>query len=59
MKRGNGLNKVFIDFSSVKDMTLGDLYGTAPVPITQLVKKIWELIHAKNLKVPKEPKKNA
>jgi len=49
--RGNGLNKVFIDFSSVKDMTLKELYGEQPIPITQLTKKLWGLIHEKSLQI--------
>ena len=52
--RGNGLNTVKIDFSTVKDMTLGQLYGEVPVPITALTKKLWELIKTHNLKVKKE-----
>lgn len=47
--RGNGLNKVFIDFSSVKDMTLGQIYGDQPVPITKLTKALWALIKEKGL----------
>lgn len=51
-QRGNGLKKVFLDFSKVKNMTLGELYGTTPVPITELTKRLWALIKEKNLRAP-------
>lgn len=54
--RGNGLNKVFINFSKVKDKTLGELYGLEDVPITQLTKRLWALIREQQLVSKKEKK---
>lgn len=53
--RGNGLNHVFINFESVKDMTLGELYGTNLVPITALTKTLWVLIKEEKLVVKPAP----
>jgi hypothetical protein len=53
--RGNGLNHVFLDFSKVKDMTLGELYGTNPVPITALTKTLWALIKNEKLVIKQPP----
>jgi len=54
MPRGQELKKIKIDFTSVKDMTLGDLYGTQPIPVTELTKRIWALIKSKDLRVDKK-----
>jgi hypothetical protein len=53
--RGNGLNKVRISFESVKDMTLGELYGLNPVPITALTKTLWALIKDEKLVIKQPP----
>ncbi len=45
-----GLAGYMIDFTPVKDMTLGQMFGTKPVPVTQLMKKLWEIIKSKDLK---------
>ena len=52
-KRGSALSKIKVSFKSVKDMTLGQVYGTAPLPITHLSKKIWALIKKKGLRADK------
>ena len=55
-KRKTGLSGMFINFSSVKDMTLEQLFAgqdISKVPVTQIMKKVWELIKSKNLRVPK------
>ncbi len=49
-----GLQKVKINFSKVANMTLGELYGTEPVAATELTKRIWALIKAKELRVDKQ-----
>ena len=49
-QRGNGLKKVLIDFSKEK-ISLGELYGPTPVPITEITKRIWAHIKLKNLRV--------
>ncbi len=54
MPRGDGLKKLLVSFSSVKDMTLGELYGTEPIPVTELTKRIWALIKSKGLRVDKK-----
>ena len=53
--RGNGLNKVWISFESVKDMTLGELYGTEKIPITALTKTLWALIKNEKLVIKQPP----
>ena len=51
MPKGSGLSSIKIDFSKVANMTLGELYGTDPVAVTQLTKKLWELIKEKELRI--------
>jgi hypothetical protein len=53
MPRGMGLTLVKISFEKVKDMTLGQLYGTGIVSASDLTKKLWELIKKENLRLPK------
>lgn len=58
-KRRTGLSGMMIDFTSVKDITIEQLFegqDISKVPVTQIMKKIWELIKTRNLKVPKAPK---
>lgn len=52
-KRGNGLNKVFLNFQGTENISLTDLYGTTDIPITELTKRLWVLINEKNLRVKK------
>ena len=52
--RGNGLKKIKIDFSTVADMKLSEVYGTEPIPASDLAKRIWALIREKGLKVAKK-----
>lgn len=49
--RGNGLKKIFIDFSKVADMKISEVYGTELLPASALAKRIWALIREKNLRV--------
>ena len=53
MPRGQGLKYIKIDFTKVKDMTLGELYGTAPIPVSDLNKLLWRLIKKENLRLGK------
>jgi hypothetical protein len=53
MPRGQGLKMIKVNFEKVKDMTLGQLYGIGPVPVSDLTKKLWELIKKENLRLPK------
>jgi len=50
MARGDGLKKIKVNFGPVKDVTLGQLYGTEPIPVTEITKRIWALIKEKGLK---------
>lgn len=53
MPRGQGLKQIKINFARVKDMTLGELYGTEPIPISDLNKLLWRLIKKENLRLNK------
>lgn len=55
MPRGGGLAKIRISFKSVKSMTLGQVFGTKPIGVPDIMKLIWKLIKKKNLR--KEKKK--
>lgn len=46
-----GLAGYKVSFASVKDMTLGDVFGVEAIPATQLMKSLWALIKSKSLKV--------
>lgn len=48
-----GLQNVQIDLTKVKDKTLGEVFGTGPMAITEINKKVWALIREENLRVPK------
>jgi hypothetical protein len=52
--RGNGLKKIYIDFSKVKDMKVSEIYGTEPLQASELAKRIWALIRTHNLKMEKK-----
>lgn len=49
--KGKGLAGVLVSFKTVEDMTLGEVYGRKPIPITHLAKNIWKVIKKKNLRV--------
>ena len=49
-KTAKGLAAYKVDFSKVGDMTLVEVFGKKPVPVTQLMKSLWALIKSKNLK---------
>lgn len=51
VEKKKGLAGYMVDFTSVKDMTLGQMFGPKPVPVTMLMKKLWEVIKGKDLKV--------
>ncbi len=38
-----------VSFKSVADMTLGDVFGTAPITPSEMTKKIWAVIKRKGL----------
>lgn len=59
MPRGQGLKTIFISFKDAKDITLGDLYGIEPIPVSELNKRLWALIKSKNLRLKKEDNPNA
>lgn len=46
-----GLSAIRVDFSKVAGKTLGEVFGTQPIPATQISKKMWEIIKANNLRV--------
>lgn len=49
-----GLSKLKISFKKVQDKTLGELFGTKPIPATELMKVLWVLIKKKGLRADKE-----
>jgi len=38
-----------VNFSSVSDMTLGEVFGTGSITPSQMTKKIWDVIKRKGL----------
>jgi hypothetical protein len=38
-----------VDFSSVKDMTLGEVFGTKPMGPSDMTKKLWVVVKGKKL----------
>jgi hypothetical protein len=38
-----------ISFASVKDATLGEVFGTSPVTPSEMTKKIWAFVKRKGL----------
>lgn len=48
-----GLRSVEVDFTSVKDKTIGEVFGVGVMPVTEISKKIWKLIREANLRVKK------
>lgn len=55
MPRGSGILKKNISFKKVKNMTLGQVFGTKKIAAGQIVKLVWKLIKKKKLQ--KKPKK--
>ena len=53
MPRGQGLKMIKIDFTKVKNMTLGELFSTEPIPVSDLNKLLWRLIKKENLRLGK------
>jgi hypothetical protein len=49
--KAKGLAGYMIDFTKVPNMKLTDMFGTKPIAVTQLMKKMWAVIKTKNLKV--------
>ena len=43
MPRG-GLAKMKVSFKSVANKTLGEIFGTSGIPVTQMTKKLWVII---------------
>lgn len=56
---GKGLSAIRIDFSKVASKTLGEIFGSQPVPATHIGKKMWEVIKANNLRCDGGGKKAA
>lgn len=48
-----GLQAVEVNFSPVKDRTIGDVFGTDTQAITKVNQKVWALIRENNLRVSK------
>ena len=48
------LNAVKISFEPVKDVTLGQVFGTKPLGATDMVKKLWDYIKSEGLKQAKK-----
>lgn len=48
--RGNGLNKVFINFAPVAHKTLSDVFGPGEVSIATMLKMLWAFIRLHSLK---------
>ncbi|MBI3588522.1 hypothetical protein HY995_05860 [Candidatus Micrarchaeota archaeon] len=38
-----------ISFAKVKDMTLGEVFGTSAITPSEMTKKIWKVVKGKNL----------
>lgn len=49
MPRGGGLKNVRVSFKSVKNKTLGDVFGTKPISPPEMMKTIWAFIKKKGL----------
>ncbi len=45
-----GLKAVLMSFESVKDKTIGEVFGTEVQPITEVNKKLWQLVRDHNLR---------
>lgn len=46
-----GLRALGVNLDSIKDLTIGEVYGTGIVPVTECNKRFWKLIKDKKLKV--------
>lgn len=46
-----GLRALGVNLDSIKDLTIGEVYGTGVIPVTECNKRFWKLITEKNLKV--------
>jgi hypothetical protein len=51
-----GLRAVGVNLELIKDMTIGEVYGSGILPVTECNKRWWKLINEKNLKVKLTPK---
>ena len=38
-----------VSFASVKDMSLGEVFGTSPITPSEMTKKIWAVVKRKGL----------
>lgn len=54
-KKKVGLQAVEVSFEKVKDKTLGEVFGTGVIPVTEISKKIWAMIKESNLRIPPKP----
>ena len=36
-------------FAKVKDMTLGEVFGTAPITPSEMTKRVWKVVKSKGL----------
>jgi hypothetical protein len=46
-----GISGYRVSFESVKNKTIGEVFGTEVIPATEIMKKMWTLIKTNNLKV--------
>lgn len=52
IKKKVGLQAVEISFEKVKDKTLGEVFGTGIIAVTEVSKKIWAVIKENQLRIP-------
>ncbi len=46
-----GLKALGVNLDAIKDLTIGEVFGTGIVPVTECNKRFWKVIKDKNLKV--------
>ena len=46
-----GLRALGVNLDSIKDLTIGEIFGTGIVSVPECNKRFWKLIKEKNLKV--------
>lgn len=50
MPKENALQKIKVCFKDVAGMTLEQVYGIKPIPVTELASAIWRVIKKHNLR---------
>lgn len=49
--RGSHLLKIRYSMKPIKDMTVGELFGTKPLPAAWMMKALWKVINKNKLRV--------